>query len=506
MRKVVTPREMQELEQQALQAGITPKMLMEEAGKNIAQMVAFIIQQHKLSKQVTLLCGPGNNAGDAYVAGAFLLQSGHTVIAIEAKPAQSELTKEQKMRFEKTKGKVFPYSPTVLQTIKEGVIIDGIFGTGIRGPLDALTEEVIRKANALRLPTVAVDIPSGLDGLTGKPLSAVIQATVTIAIEFPKVGCFIGEGWNFIGNIVAAQVGLARFAEKMQPPFVLLEEQQAAALLPEIKRTRNKYSAGHVVGIGGRAGMSGASLMASLAALRSGAGIVHLLHEAQAADAFAAGALEVVKVPYHSITEITGWLQKAQTLFIGPGLGATKERDALMTAVRDSFTGVAVIDADALEWIHGASAKELLRRSILTPHTGEAKKMLGIDMQPGSIAFLNAVKEFAIKNETHVVLKGAPSFLFSPKGPIMIMPRGDAGMATAGSGDVLTGMLAAFLAQGLSPYDAMRIGTYLHAVAGEMAAAVETSYCMTASSIMHTLPQAFTELIRFRNIASVSTS
>lgn len=497
MQRVVTTHLMKESERLAEASGITQEMLMEQAGKQVAEYVAGYIQKHTLAKKAFIIAGKGNNGGDAYVAARHLLAKGVAVQVLQVLAIDpTSLTKKQRRRFEARGGKIIDLDQTLPTLPTEGVILDGLFGTGFRGVVDVQSGKVIEKVNEARLPIFAIDVPSGLDASTGEVLGPTIQATVTLAIEFPKIGFFINGGYNVIGAIESLPIGLQPFTEAHPVEYQLLEEQDVTSFLPKIVRNRHKYSAGHVVGLSGFHGMAGSSLLASWACMRSGAGIVHLLHPEKYSQEFVGQPLEVVRVPYNpeDLAPIRKWLEKASSCFVGPGLGPyAKVLDTLWTALQAKKV---VIDADALTWLSSNMSREIPQEAILTPHVGEMQRLLGIEKQEGlSLTFIEKCQQFATQKNTHLVLKGGPTFLFSRDIPPTILARGDPGMATAGAGDVLTGILSSLLSQKLSCLEAMFLGTYLHAVCGEYAAKEETSYCMTASSIIRMLPKAFTQMM-----------
>lgn len=488
---------MRAIEEKALATGITQEELMENAGKGIAEYITRFADESLIAKKVLLLAGKGNNAGDGYTAARLLLEKGFAVTSWQLLESEiSSLCSKKKRAFKAKGGTVIELENGQLPELpKEGIILDGIFGIGFAGALPEDIAELIEKVNSLRLPIVAIDIPSGLNGETGIVESVSFHAHATCTMELPKQGFFLNQGWNHVGKVIIHPIGLHPFAEETRAHLQYLEETDIAELFPKIKRSRHKYEAGHVVALAGSHGMAGAAMMASWSALKSGAGIVHLLHPENLLPELTGAPWEVVRVPFqeNDIATLKSWIQKAGACFIGPGLGSSQKTETLLATLWSDFKDKSVLDADCLNWL--AKAKESfgpLPSCILTPHIGEMRRLLKeITPEPISLAFLNKCLDFTEKNTTHLLLKGGPSFLFSHGEPIIVMDRGDPGMATAGSGDVLTGILTSLLAQGLKPAQAMRLGSFLHGVAGEIAAEEETSYCMTATSIIEWLPSAF---------------
>ena len=504
MRPIVSSEQMRKIEERAIGSGISQEMLMEEAGLKLALHIAKYTLSNHISQKILVLAGKGNNGGDAYVASRHLLQRGFSVVVWQLfKVEKKSLLEKQKARFEALGGIVETPGHTVLEKPDAGLIIDGIFGSGFHGVLDLQMVSFIKSVNSWKLPIIAIDIPSGLDSSTGENSEHAIMATCTLTLEFPKVGFFLRNGWNTVGKLVCLPIGLLDFSQNIDASFSLLEEDDVKKLVPAIVRNRHKYSRGHVVAVAGSHGMVGASLMGSWAALRAGAGIVHLLYNQTQFAEVSGPPWEIVRLPYkegdfHTVKQ---WINKATSCFIGPGLGSSKEAESLLEALWQNFKDKSIIDADALNWL-SRQEKSFgpVPKSILTPHIGEMQRLLQSQTkEPITIEFLNKVQAFVEENQANLVLKGAPTFLFSYDKKPIVMPRGDPGMATAGSGDVLTGILAALLAQNLMPSDAMQLGTYLHAMAGEVAAKEETSYAMTASSIIQFIPRAWKALITYNH-------
>lgn len=501
MKDVVSPDEMRKLEALAEAQGVGQEALMEEAGKKIEEIVYSFIVHHKLSEKAFILAGKGNNGGDAYVVARLLLQRGFFVQVLQVHPLDSSsLVRKQRRKYEARGGKVFELAENKWTYPHEGVIVDGIFGTGFHGSLDPATKKVIDDVNLLRLPKIAIDIPSGLNGLTGEIFDSAVCCDVTCAIEFPKLGFFFDQGWNSVGKVELCPIGLSQYKQN-PPPMHYIEESDVSRLLPKIVRCRHKYEAGHVVGLAGSLGMSGASLMASWAALRIGAGIVHLLYPKDLAFEFTMPPLEVVKIPFRDEEEdaVTSWITKARSCFVGPGLGSSLSAIKVLEKQWPHFKDKCVLDADALNFIakhYGDKVFGPLPLAVLTPHIGEMKRLLGsTSSDVVSYSFVQECQKFVEKNTTNLVLKGGPTFLLTSNTTPIVMPRGDPGMATAGSGDVLTGIIAGLMAQKLSPTDAMKLGTYVHGLAGEIAAHEETSYSMMATSIIQYLPSAIKRLL-----------
>lgn len=503
MLRVVTPEEMRKIENIAVAAGTTAETLMEQAGKETASVISDFVKMRALSLKAFIIAGTGNNGGDGYVVARYLLQQGISVQVAQVGTLDPQsLVKKQRRRYEARGGKVIDLDHAKLTLPQEGVLVDALFGTGFRGRQQENTIALIEAINSSKLPIIAVDVPSGLDAESGTVEQVAVKALITCTMEYPKLGFFIVDGWNHVGEVMSLPIGLRNAAESVPCMLYALEEKDVRPLLPSIVRTRNKYDAGHVAGLAGSHGMAGAALMTSLSAMRSGAGIVHLLYPEEYSAEFTGQPLEIVRVPYQKddLGILRYWIDRASSAFVGPGLGTSTKLEATLESLWPNLKGKVVLDADALNWLarsHGTKFGPL-PNSILTPHLGELHRFLP-DKEPVSAKLLQSCQQLVDTNQTNLILKGGPSFLFSHGMPPTVMMRGDPGMATAGSGDVLTGILAALMAQGLTARDAMLVGSFLHGKAGELAARDETSYCMIASSIIAKLPQAFQSLIALQN-------
>lgn len=501
MLRVVSPEEMRQIEQIATNAGTSVETLMELAGKETAAVVSSYVKEHALSLRAFIVTGTGNNGGDGYVVARYLMQDGFSVQVAQAGVLDSaSLVKKQRRRYEARGGKVIDLdlNQKNLTLPHDGVIVDALFGTGFHGRQQPHTINIINAINTSKLPVFSVDVPSGLNAQTGIVEDVAVQAHITCCMQYPKLGFFLQSGWNHAGQVLSLPIGLEHAANQVPCTLYALEKSDAKRLLPQIVRTRHKYEAGHVVGLAGTHGMAGSALMASHAAMRSGAGIVHLLHPKEASSECMGEPREVVRIAYSqdNIEPITTWLAKATGAFIGPGLGTTAKQDTLLEAVWPYCKQKMVVDADALTWLAKSYGTNFgpLPNAILTPHLGELHRFFP-EKEPITATLLKKCQKLVDDNQTHLILKGGPSFLFSHTSSPIVLMQGDPGMATAGSGDVLTGILASLLSQGLTPHDAMILGSYLHARAGEIAAHNETSYCMMASSIIANLPVAFKEIL-----------
>lgn len=498
--KIVTSTEMSKIESKAISQGSVDVEFMDEAAINIARIAHSFIERNDSEKQVTLLCGKGNNAGDAYTAGIHLIKMGYSVDALQLFPFNecSPLCQINQTKFFNVGGIVREINfLDEFALPSNGIIIDGIFGTGFKNEVEERLASIIYKANQSKLPIISIDIPSGLNGDTGIAANETISATETAFLGLPKIGFFLNNGYPYVGKLRYIDFGLPeKYIAEIKTEFVLVDFSLAKSFLPPIKKNRNKYEAGFVVGLAGSKGMAGAALLSSWSALASGSGIVKLLHPEEIAEELIKSPYEIIKVPYGTkdTKTVIAFLNKATSAFLGPGIGRDKKTVNFFKKIIPKIEVPTVLDADVLN-ILAENKIKLPKNCILTPHKGEMERLLGINSHtPLSKDFIHACQEYAEKMQVTLILKGAPTFIFQKNFPIFISNTGDPGMATAGSGDVLTGLLASLLAQGLSCQESALLAVFLHGMAGESAAQEKTSYCMIASDIIKHFPQSFKSL------------
>lgn len=498
--KIVTSKEMAAMEASAYKDGMQEDEFMEEAGEGIAFLVSDYIENHGLDPHVLLMCGKGNNAGDAYVAGLRLLEMEYDVTTLQMVPIDQTvpLCRENYKRFVEAGGQVWE-SKTLEIFHEVGIIVDGLFGTGFRGTVQEPFATIIDFANKSGKPIIAIDIPSGLNGETGAIEGEVVVAAETAFLGLPKQGFFLREGWDCVGKLRYVDFGLpVEYIDKQQTKMTMLEADFLKPLMPKLRRSRHKYQAGYVVGLAGSSEMPGAGVLSATAALHGGAGIVRLLYPSEMQGELNFAPIELIKTPYEpkDAAGILAYMNKASAVFIGPGLGKGRQIQHLLGEVIPHIEVPCVLDADALNFLATHSIS-LPSSTVLTPHRGEFARMAKLkSIEEIDMALLDLCQKYAEDHKVTLVLKGGPTFIFHPGKPIAVNPMGDPGMATAGSGDVLTGLIAAFLAQGMPPAQAAMMGVFIHGNAGEHAAVDHTSYCMTASDIINYFPEAmmFTEM------------
>lgn len=489
--KVLSASEIKRIEKLAIQEGCSEEEFIRKAGEQIAKAAKEWMAQHQLPKHVIVFAGKGNNGADALAAGEILLRDGFEVQAYHLASLHQcrPLCRTFAERFCQKGGKrieIAHAKDCILEN--HFLIIDGLIGSGFAPPLEDVFRDAIQAINQSNAPVLSVDIPSGLDATTGTIDQVAVQADLTVSLGFAKAGFFLADGWNYVGELMIADFGLPqKYIDAAREIAHLPEEADLQKMLPPLVRNRHKYQAGFVIGFAGSKHYSGAAKLSSLAALRSGAGIVKLFYPPEAESEMVDAPYEIVRLPWTQ--EL--WqeaLAKAKSVWIGPGIGRSPAMTEWLEMQVSAISLPVVLDADAL-----LPSIRFPGRCICTPHRQEMLRLLGKD-RLSEAELMENCQTFADQKKIVLILKGAPTWIFSPQKKPFIIPRGDPGMASAGSGDVLTGIVASLLAQGCQELEASLLGAYLHALAGEAAARERTSYCMIAGDLIEFLSKSFLKL------------
>jgi NAD(P)H-hydrate epimerase len=486
---------------------------MERAGEAIAQAILERFGS-AAEKGVLIVAGKGNNGGDGLVV-ARLLKKKRIPCQVALLARKEELSPDAAQNFQaysSLRGGVLEIAPGNLEPLTQQIessalLVDAILGTGMKNDVRGLYAEAVTLMNASGLPIVAIDIPSGLDGDTGRPLGVAIQAEMTVTLGYPKLGQVLYPGVDYVGELVVADIGLDPAATaEVAPNTEILTPDEVKWLVPLRAADTHKGTYGHVLVIAGARGKTGAAILACRAAMRIGAGLVTLAGPRALNDIFAGSLVEVMTEPLGDrlMEELPSlgtdaWqrlLERKNALLFGPGIGVSDEtRNSIRWLLRNLQIPW-VIDADGLNSL--ALEIERLRAAktapVLTPHPGEMARLIGKDTATVNDDRVGTARSFALENRCHVVLKGARTVIATAEGKVFVNPTGNPGMASGGMGDVLAGMLAALLGQGFSPEDAMRLGVFLHGFVGDRAAEEKGPIGIIASDIIEGLPSGMRAL------------
>lgn len=454
--------QVRDLDARLIAAGTPGFELMQRA----AQAAWRALRRHwPQATQLDVLAGSGNNAGDGYLLAALAQQAGWAVRVFAVGDPQ-RLAGDARRAFEAATAAGVAIQPWNAGQALRGVLVDALLGTGLSGAVRGACAEAIAALNASGLPVLALDIPSGLCADSGQVLGCAVRATLTVTFIGLKLGLFCGGGADCVGQLL--------FDDLRAAPEVLAAIEPAAwrlsaARLPRLAprpRGAHKGDFGRLLVIGGDHGTGGAALLAAQSALRCGAGLVSVATREAHAGAFLARCPELMTRGLASANQLLPLVEAADVLVVGPGLGQGAWGRSLLSAAASRHPGPQVWDADALNLL-AAGAVQARAGLLLTPHPGEAARLLGCSTAQVQADRPQAALALARRYAAVVVLKGAGSLIASPEGELALCDHGHPAMAGAGLGDVLAGIIGALLAQGLPAFAAACLGVWLHARAGE---------------------------------------
>jgi NAD(P)H-hydrate epimerase len=465
------------------QCGVPGALLMENAGRGATDvLVRELLDGDARGKRPILVCGAGNNGGDGLVIARHLLVRGASPVVFFAGDAD-KMTGDARTNFEAWRGLggeiqwLPPGTPlTTLEHAVTGsqVVVDALFGTGLDRPIEGWLARVIEAINGARGPRFAVDLPSGLDADTGAALGVAVEASVTATFAHFKLGLLTPNGASLAGRVHVVDIGVpASLVEHAGPVGSTAHRLEAADVTAMVARRppgAHKTSAGHVAIVAGSHGKIGAPQLSARGALRAGAGVATIVTWPDAADALQASLLEVMSAsidPKAIDQSLDGILKGKHAVVVGPGFGLGDEARVAVEYILAAYQGPIVVDADALTMFAGRPSVLLAaKNAVLTPHPGEAAKLLGRSAAQIESNRFKAARELAAATGAVVVLKGAHTIVAGPDSRLAVSPISAPVLATAGSGDVLSGIVGA-LACTLSGFDAACAGVMLHAMAGE---------------------------------------
>ncbi len=454
------------LDAHAIEAlGIPAYTLMKRAGE---AALRHLRARYPVAHRIVIVCGGGNNGGDGYVLARFAQAAGLTVRVLAASdPEQLRGAARQAFEDFRVNGAVAP--PFAASLLAEGeIVVDALLGTGLRGEVRAEYAAAIRAINSSGRPVFALDVPSGLDSDAGVPLGEAVRADCTVTFVGLKTGLLVGEGPEYAGTVFFDDLELTPPAGEFVPRLTRIIESEIHAALPRRHRAAHKGDFGRVLIVGSGSGMPGATRLAGEACLRVGAGLTTVAVAPENVAAIAAGRPELICLALTDQRVLAEALARADVVAIGPGLGRSPWARAALDAVLAADKPV-VVDADALNLL--AEAEVRPRDDwILTPHPGEAARLLGATTQEVQRDRLAALDRLLERFRGTIVLKGAGTLVATTGRTPGVCERGNPGMASAGTGDVLTGAIAGILAQCRDPWAAARVGVLVHAMAGDAAA------------------------------------
>jgi len=508
--KIASAEEMRELDRRTIEEfGIPGEVLMELAGQGVFR---YLEERYPFLEDAVIFCGKGNNGGDGLVVGRYLLNRRVFATAVLL-GKKDELKGDARLnleRFLKLNGEVIEIeSEEQLQGLEPrltetSLIIDAIFGTGLNSEVQGLARKAIEFINLMieeyGIPALAVDLPSGINASTGEILGDAVQAEATVTFGLAKIGHYCFPGTEYVGELEVVDIGIpADFSKAIKT--LVVDQKLAFSILQPRQPDSHKGDNGHTVIFAGSPGKTGAAAMASESALRAGAGLVTLAVPASLNDIFEVKVTEVMTEPIPddsrkfgkiSIPAAKEFIRAKDVIALGPGIGQGKEVDQFVKEILLSATAPLVVDADGLNSL--ANQMELLKKIqaplILTPHPGEMSRLSGLKTPEIQNDRVGVARKFAREWQAIVVLKGARTVIASPFGEVYLNLSGNPGMASAGMGDVLFGIIAGLLSQKYEPVDAAVLGVYLHGKAGDLALKELGGIGIIASDLIKKIPAA----------------
>ncbi|MEE8404205.1 MAG: NAD(P)H-hydrate dehydratase [candidate division Zixibacteria bacterium] len=514
---LVTSESMRAIDREAIDRHKIPSLdLMEKAGQGIAErLLIHNIIDPSTDNKVAVICGKGNNGGDGFVVARYLHEAGVNVCLFFIGPVKA-LSEDASVNHDRAVKSGVPLTEIKKVADIEDIrncshIIDAVFGTGFKGRPRDLSAKIIEFINEQESAVISIDMPSGLNADNGNHQGAVIRADYTFALALPKYGLFLSPGSELAGVVDIVPIGIPdEVMKKQKLSHQLITAELVSKKLPERDPKGHKGDFGKLLVISGSTGMTGAACLCANSALRTGCGIVRVGCPQGVQPVLAIKLTEVMTQPLpdiskkgvlalRSLGEIRNLSKEHDAIAIGPGLGLHHETQELVRRFVLKNEKPIVVDADALTAL--STDLNTLRDSkaamVLTPHAGEFQRLTGetvlSDINEIQERFEVALEFAKIYNVT-LLLKGSPTIIACPNGNCYLNPTGNHGMATAGSGDVLTGIIGSLLAQAMTAEDAAVCGAFIHGTAGDIAADALTPRAMIAGDMIDSLPEAFESL------------
>lgn len=519
--KAVTGAQMGRMDSYSInKMGIPSIVLMENAALKIVKHVNDYFRRNPhIPKEILVIAGKGNNAGDAYAAARHLLIEKYGV-KIYSLFEKGVFTGDAKVNLDilEAMGLDVKYLTgdgrfaQLEEDLKHtGMVVDGIFGTGFRGEIQGHIAGVVERINKNSPYTISIDIASGIEAETGRRAASCIKAHQTVTFELPKIGQLTYPGAQYTGQLDIESIGMpVQAIESVEVQTFMTGPDLVRTIIPGRKSDFNKGNCGKAVIVTGSRGMAGSGCLSSKACLKTGSGLVYVAAPLSMLDIYQSVVPEAVAVGLEeqdgilsekSAEKITGIIKKCDVAAIGPGLSSDKCIYYIIGSIADRICVPVVLDADALNAVAGDTGifKRFKNKVVITPHPGEMARLTGLETGYVQENRLEVAKKYAGLWGVTVVLKGAGTIIADPEGNAYINPTGNAGMATAGSGDALTGIIASLIGQGAGAADAAVAGVYLHGLAGDLAADQKGQHGLTAMDIVEHIPYAIKEVLEQKN-------
>jgi len=510
--KVLTAEQMRAVDRRTMEMGIPGLVLMENAGHRVVEFLSETFAPLD-GRHIVILCGKGNNGGDGFVVARQLhtrLRPRRLDVVLASLPGELRGDAAENLRMLLACG--CPVAQEIAPEMREAtIVVDALLGTGLKGPAAGRMAGLIREINHgfPRAKIVALDIPSGLGSDSGAVEGGVVRADYTITFTAPKIGQVMPPGCDYVGDLRVCPIGSPpELMDRDDSIFLsLIEAAFFARLFAPRDRGSHKGDFGHVLVIGGSRGKTGAAAMAGVAALRAGAGLVTVASAESAIGSIASHAPEIMTEPLPETEAgsislrafddecLSSVIERKTVVALGPGLGTHPDTAEVVRRLVSEISAPLVIDADGLNALAGTEIRG--HSLILTPHPGEMARLTGKNVAGIQTDRIGTARTFATDRGVTLVLKGQRTLIAFPDGRVWINPTGSPAMASGGSGDILTGLLAGFLAQfPAEPENAVAAAVYLHGLAGELGAAEIGEKALVATDLLQFLPEAMEQCAR----------
>lgn len=519
--KVVTANEMREIDRISIEErGIPGLLLMENAGRGVADVMERFFSDLCRSS-VVVVAGRGNNGGDGFVVARHLYNRGVDVeIVLLSDPSSVKGDAQVNLGIVRNMGiAIFPITGreelgVLREKLKKPnlIIVDAIFGTGLSSPVEGIPAEAIDLINRSGARVVSVDIPSGVDASTGRIMGNAVKADLTVTFGLPKIGQLLYPGADYTGRLEIVDISIPRdVIEGYAIKQFLITEGTIARILKERQGDSHKGHFGHLFVISGSVGKTGAAALCCEGALRVGTGLVTLgipkslngYMEVKLTEAMTEPLDETPEGSFsiRAFEKIKALLEKKTAIALGPGISTNQETVELVHKIIREISLPMVIDADGINAL--SLNREILNMRkgeiVLTPHPGEFSRLTGIQISEIKERKIDLVREFSEKYRVYLVLKGARTLIGTPDGEIFINPTGNPGMATGGMGDVLTGMIGGFIAQGYPPIEACILGVFLHGMAADLLMVEKGRIGYTASEVANAVVKTIEKIYNIKD-------
>ncbi len=503
--KIATRETIKEIDRVTIEKyGVPGIVLMENAGRAVASVIR---REFPDKDNISVFCGGGNNGGDGFVTARHLINTGKkvTTYLLQNRNEYSGDARTNLNSLSKISKDIKRLKSSFSNYQESDLVVDSIFGTGLDREIKGPYRKIIERINSLKVPKVAVDLPSGIDANKGTPLGSSVIADVTVTFVVPKLGISIYPGLDHCGKIYVAGITTPKILED-KILYELVTFKKCRSIIKKRPHDTHKGNYGHTLIVAGSSGKTGAAALCAHASVRSGSGLVTVGVPRSVLNSVDEKIIEAMSLGLRddgsgflsdvSLDQVVSEMSSKTSLAIGPGISVNQgTKDLLFKVLVESQVPV-VADADAVNII--AENKDLLKKLkvpvILTPHPGEMARLMGMTTREVQLNRVKHAEEFAVSHKCYVVLKGARSVIATPDGCVFINPTGNPAMSSGGMGDVLTGVISGLISQKYSPLEACLLGTFVHGLSGDIEAEEKGPSGITATDVADSIPRALKQV------------